>query len=141
METDLTIKQKKYVKERLKGSTGVKAVTDIYNTTSYGSASALSTKLNKTPKIRKEIEKGLNKLDITPEYLLRELKNLISKGKSDNTILNVIKYYFDLLGYTKDNQREQAQRLVINIDKGVIPVNLRDKNNSEKKEKEKTQQV
>ena len=137
MATDLTIKQKKYVKERLKGSTGVKAVTDIYNTTSYGSASALSTKLNKTPKIRKEIEEGLNKLDITPEYLLRELKNLISKGRSDNTILKTIQYYFDLLGYTKENQQQQAQRLVINIDKGVIPVNLRDKEDTpQSKERE-----
>tara|TARA_R100001530_G_scaffold50888_1_gene37793 strand:+ start:184 stop:603 length:420 start_codon:yes stop_codon:yes gene_type:complete len=137
MATDLTIKQKKYVKERLKGSTGVKAVADIYNTTSYGSASALSTKLNKTPKIRKEIEEGLNKLDITPEYLLRELKNLISKGKSDNTILKTIQYYFDLLGYTKENQQQQAQRLVINIDKGVIPVNLRDKEDTpQSKERE-----
>ena len=88
MATDLTIKQKKYVKERLKGSTGVKAVADIYNTTSYGSASALSTKLNKTPKIRKEIEEGLNKLDITPEYLLRELKNLISKGNKLSKMIN-----------------------------------------------------
>jgi len=138
MSTDLTMKQKKYIEERLKGSTGVKAVTDIYNTTSYGSASALSTKLNKTPKIRKEIEKGLKRLEITPHYLLKELKNLIEKGRSDNTILKTIQYYFDLLGYTKDNQREQAQRLVINIDKGVIPVNLRDKNSSEKKEREKT---
>ena len=137
MSTDLTMKQKKYVKERLKGSTGVKAVTDIYNTTSYGSASALSTKLNKTPKIRKEIEEGLNKLDITPEYLLRELKNLISKGRSDNTILKTIQYYFDLLGYTKENQQQQAQRLVINIDKGVIPVNLRDKEDTpQSKERE-----
>ena len=137
MATDLTIKQKKYVKERLKGSTGVKAVTDIYNTTSYGSASALSTKLNKTPKIRKEIEEGLNKLDITPEYLLRELKNLISKGRSDNTILKTIQYYFDLLGYTKENQQQQAQRLVINIDKGVIPFNLRDKEDTpQSKERE-----
>ena len=138
MSTDLTMKQKKYIEERLKGSTGVKAVSNIYNTTSYGSASALSTKLNKTPKIRKEIEKGLERLEITPHYLLKELKNLIEKGRSDNTILKTIQYYFDLLGYTKDNQREQAQRLVINIDKGVIPVNLRDKNSLEKKEREKT---
>ena len=135
MATDLTIKQKKYIEERLQGSSGVKAVSNIYNTTSYGSASALSTKLNKTPKIRKEIEKGLERLEITPHYLLKELKNLIKKGRSDNTILKTIQYYFDLLGYTKENQQQQAQRLVINIDKGVIPLNIRNKEEIKSPEK------
>ena len=133
MAKDLTIKQKKYVNERLKGKSGVKAVQNIYNTTSYGSAGALATKLNKTPKIKEEINKGLNKLNITPEYLLKELKELIKRGRSDNTILKTIQYYFDLLGYTKENQQQQAQKIVVNIDKGVIPLNIQttDKDNTE----------
>ena len=123
MPKELTYKQKKYIEGKLQGKTGTDAVIDANYNTSRENARIIASQNNNNLTIREEIKKGLTTLNITPEYLLKRLQYLIDTGDNSQATLNALKFSFELLGFNKEEAQQTAQKLIININKAVIPVN------------------
>lgn len=121
---NLTTKQKKYIANRLDGQSGTTAVLNAgYNTTPLN-ARIIASQNNKKPEIKAEIEANLAELNITPKLLLSRLREQIIAGENETATLNTIKYLFDLMGWDKDIATKESQKIIVNIDRSVIPMNL-----------------
>ena len=134
MPKELTYKQKKYIEGKLQGKTGKDAVIDAgYNVSDSASAYSIATENNNKVSIKQQIEAGFRKLDITPEKLLKRLEKIAIDGENEQASLNALKFSFELLGFNKEQAQQTAQKLIINIDKAVIPVNDTGNNGLDKK--------
>jgi hypothetical protein len=120
---ELTIKERRFVNEYLKSGNATQSVIragyEIQHPRQAG------YELKNRENIKEQIDIALTKLDITPDKLLMILQQIGDKGENDIAKLNTVKYLFELMGWDKEKAQKVAQKIIINIDKGVIPVNLR----------------
>lgn len=73
----LTGKQRDFVTEYLKnGKNGVRAALKAYGTDNYKVASAISSENLEKPGIKEAIELALIKQEATPEFAVRNIKNI-----------------------------------------------------------------
>lgn len=132
MPRELTYKQKKYIEGKLQGKTGTDAIIDAGYDTSRENARILASQNNSKDSIREVITRELTTLNITPEYLLKRLQKLIDEGDNSQATLNALKFSFELMGFNKEQAQKTAQKLIINIDKAVVPINSTGKNSLDK---------
>jgi len=122
---ELTMKQKKYVKEKIEGKTGTDAVINAgYDVKDRNSASSIAYENNQAPAIKEEISRALTSLAITPEDILKTLQRNVKQSSNYSASIVAIKFLFELMGWSKDKAEEEVQKIVFNIDKAVIPLTV-----------------
>ena len=88
------------------------------------SATALASELKNKPQIKEAIAQSLSKLNITPEKILSKLDEILTANQNPQATLNASKYLFELMGYKKELEEGRQGNIIINIDKGIVPLNL-----------------
>lgn len=109
MKKRLTQKQLNFTHEYIKnGGNGVQAALDIYNTTSYKTASKIADTNKKNSHIQQIIEKALNKKEVTLDRIVGVIGDGLDANLGDsklpdhNTRLKFLDTTVDLLGLRKN---------------------------------------
>ena len=85
MSSQLTIKQRKFVKTYVKNEgNGTQAVLESYKIDNPNTAGAIASENLRKPKIKEALEKALVKLDITPERVLKTFLNVTEVHMEQN---------------------------------------------------------
>jgi phage terminase small subunit len=86
---ELTVKEKKFIKEYVKEGNGTQAVLKAgYQTTPEVARSIASENLAK-PHIKERIERALANLDLSPDYTLNGFKELHETTKKKNPMASI----------------------------------------------------
>lgn len=98
-----TIKEKKFIANKIKGDTNAKAYQDAgYKVSRRSTTDVNASKLLNKPKIQQAIEKALEYHDATPEFAVGRLKSIAEQDKEIGASRLASKDILELHGWNKN---------------------------------------
>lgn len=101
----LTVKQTKFVANKVKGMAGYKAYTEAgYKANSYMIAASEASKLTKKPTIQAAIDSALESHGATPEFAVGRLKQIAEQNKEIGAARLASKDILELHGWQRGDR-------------------------------------
>lgn len=112
MSKQLTVKQKKFVNEVIKGTPKYKAYEKAgYKASTNQIARSESSKLTAKPNIQNAINEALQKAELTPEHAIGELAKIVNQDKELASKRLAIMNTLELHGWNKTSTPQQVLQI------------------------------